>query len=71
MTDPYQLLQVQKGASADDIKRAYRKLAKKLHPDINPGNEAVEQQFKEISQAYSILARRNPRAPNRLDGALL
>ena len=55
MKDPYQLLQVPKDASAEDIKRAYRKLAKKLHPDINPGNDAVEQQFKEISQAYSIL----------------
>jgi len=55
MQDPYKLLNVERGAEQADIKRAYRKLAKELHPDINPGNEAVEQKFKEISQAYSIL----------------
>lgn len=55
MQDPYKLLNVERSASQEDIKRAYRKLAKELHPDINPGNKAVEQKFKEISQAYSIL----------------
>jgi DnaJ-class molecular chaperone len=55
MPDPYKLLNVERSASQEDIKRAYRKLAKELHPDINPGNKAVEQKFKEISQAYSIL----------------
>src|SRR3546814_6512837 len=55
MQDPYKLLNVDRAASQDDIKRAYRKLAKELHPDINPGNKAVEQKFKEISQAYSLL----------------
>lgn len=55
MKDPYQVLGVARDASADDIKRAYRKLAKRLHPDLNPGNRTVEQQFKEVSQAYAIL----------------
>ncbi|MDJ0610422.1 MAG: J domain-containing protein [Kiloniellales bacterium] len=55
MKDPYKVLGVARDASADDIKRAYRKLAKRLHPDLNPGNRAVEQQFKEVSQAYNIL----------------
>ncbi len=55
MQDPYEVLQVDRKASAEEIKSAYRKLAKKLHPDINPGNEAVEKQFKEVSLAYSIL----------------
>lgn len=55
MNDPYKVLGVRKDADADDIKKAYRKLAKQLHPDLNPGDEAVEQRFKEVSQAYSIL----------------
>jgi len=55
MRDPYEILKVKRGASAADIKGAYRKLAKELHPDANPGNSKVEQRFKEISQAYSIL----------------
>lgn len=65
MKDPYELLKVPRDASAEDIKRAYRKLAKALHPDINPGNEAVERQFKEVSQAYSIL--RDPEKRKRFD----
>lgn len=55
MKDPYKTLNVSKTASADEIKSAYRGLAKKLHPDLNPGNAAIEQQFKEVSQAYGIL----------------
>lgn len=55
MKDPYKTLNVGREASADDIKRAYRKLAKELHPDLNPDNKAVEQKFKDVSQAYSIL----------------
>ena len=55
MKDPYQVLGVARDASAEDVKRAYRKLAKRLHPDLNPGNTAIEQQFKEVSQAYGIL----------------
>jgi DnaJ-class molecular chaperone len=55
MKDPYKILGVARDASAADIKRAYRQLAKKLHPDLNPGNAKIEQQFKEVSHAYSIL----------------
>ncbi len=56
MKDPYKTLGVARDASAADIKRAYRQLAKKLHPDLNPGNAKIEQQFKEVSHAYSILS---------------
>jgi DnaJ-class molecular chaperone len=56
MADPYKTLGVSPGASADEIKKAYRKLAKKLHPDVNPGNKKVEQQFKEASAAYDLLS---------------
>ncbi|MEM7222672.1 MAG: J domain-containing protein [Pseudomonadota bacterium] len=55
MTDPYEVLGVARDASGDDIKRAYRDLAKKLHPDLNPGNADAERQFKDVSQAYGIL----------------
>ena len=56
MTDPYKTLGVDRKASAEEIKAAYRKLAKKLHPDVNPGDEKIEQRFKEVSQAYAILS---------------
>lgn len=55
MRDPYEVLGIGRSASQDEIKKAYRKLAKELHPDLNPGNAAVEQRFKEVSQAYGIL----------------
>ncbi len=55
MRNPYEVLGVARDASDEDVKRAYRKLAKELHPDLNPGNKAIEQQFKEVSQAYGIL----------------
>jgi DnaJ-class molecular chaperone len=62
MKDPYQTLGVARGADAAEVKRAYRKLAKKLHPDVNPGNAKIEQQFKEVSQAYGILGDAKKRA---------
>jgi DnaJ-class molecular chaperone len=53
--DLYSTLGVPKTASAEDITKAYRKLAKKLHPDLNPGDKAAEEKFKKITAAYDIL----------------
>ena len=46
--DYYEVLELQKGASEDEIKKAYRKMAKKYHPDLNPGNKEAEAKFKEV-----------------------
>jgi molecular chaperone DnaJ len=54
--DLYATLGVQRTASADDIKKSYRKLARRYHPDVNPGNQEAEERFKEISQAYDVLS---------------
>jgi DnaJ-class molecular chaperone len=54
-SDPYTVLGVKRDASQEDIQKAYRKLAKKLHPDLNPGNKKAEEQFKEITAAYDLL----------------
>ncbi len=54
--DPYKILGVDKTASADDIRKAYRKLAKQHHPDLNPGNKAAEEKFKSIASANDLLS---------------
>lgn len=54
--DYYEVLGIQKGASDDDIKKAFRKLAIKYHPDKNQGNKEAEEQFKEINEAYQVLS---------------
>jgi len=62
MRDPYQILGVERKASAAEIKSAYRRLAKKLHPDVNQGKKDVEAQFKEVSAAYDLLSDPTKRA---------
>ncbi len=58
MTDPYKVLGVSPNASDEEIKQAYRRLAKKYHPDLNPGDEAAARKMKEINQAYEQI--KNP-----------
>ena len=54
--DYYEVLGVQRGASEEEIKKAYRKEAKKYHPDLHPGDKAAEAKFKEINEAYEVLS---------------
>src|SRR2546423_7368154 len=56
MATLYDTLGVKKGASADEIKKAYRKLAAQYHPDRNPGDAAAEEKFKEVQNAYDVLS---------------
>lgn len=63
--DLYKILEVEKTASADEIKKAYRKLALKYHPDRNKGNKEAEEKFKKVSAAYEVLS--NPESRSRYD----
>ena len=55
MKDYYEVLGVDKKASQDEIKKTFRKLARKYHPDLNPGDKTSERKFKELSEAYDVL----------------
>src|SRR3954454_2985624 len=54
--DYYKILSVEREAGEDDIKKAYRRLARKYHPDLNPGDKAAEERFKNVQEAYDILS---------------
>lgn len=62
MGNPYEVLGVAQGASQDDIKKAYRRLARKLHPDLNPGDKSGEERFKDVANAYRLLGDADKRA---------
>ena len=63
--DYYEVLEVPKNATADEIKKAYRKMAIKYHPDKNPDNKEAEEKFKEAAEAYEVLS--NPEKRSRYD----
>ena len=60
--DYYEVLGVSRDVSADDMKKAYRKLAVKYHPDKNPGDKTAEDKFKEVGEAYDVLSDTDKRA---------
>ena len=60
--DYYEVLGVSKSASADEIKKSYRKIAMQFHPDKNPGDKAAEEKFKEAAEAYDVLSNSDKKA---------
>lgn len=69
VNDPYQILGVSRDASEDEIRQAYRRLAKKYHPDLNPGDAQAAQKMNEINEAYDLLKIRRPTVSSRHSSA--